>query len=223
MKIDFKKIIIVNFVGTLFFIYFINSVSAAHSNEFIEYVSLKIYEDCNGSALEFNNEPLRNEKTNEFIRLIPSYNRVRVREIIGVLDSTTWNFDLGNLKLRSGWNGKEILKCGDHWLDINGNDWYWDGISIDLPKIELQDNAKATFGNESPIVETYGDNSTVIIGNENKTKISDNNLIEQNNIWINLSLRNFNIVVILLGLILTVVYLINFLINRYLLVKYRHW
>ncbi len=74
--------------------------------------------------------------------------------------------------------------CGEHWLDISRNDWYWDGSLIEMPKLNLD-------------IKTSGDYSPIIMGNINKTETNINNSSEKN-VYLKYAMKGFSIFIFLL-------------------------
>lgn len=95
----------------------------------------------------------------------------------------------------SGINGCGILTCGDNRLNINGYNYFWNDKKVDVPQEII--NSKATYGPNSSIIETHGENSPVTTGDHSPiTQQTDS-------IWIQLFWSKGTIGGMIIGVILT--------------------
>lgn len=204
------------------FIVFAKQVYAERSDEFVNYVSNKIYKDCNNKDLKINKVYYDTKTPRELAYLVSwPYAIENLNNALREFNKIEWVKYEGGVIFQYGKKlvGKEILTCSSHQLDINGNDWHWDGVEIEMPKVFV--GIKATSGDNSPIVETHGNNSPVIIGDESKTNINSGSLA-----GLEKFIKN-NIIVSIIIIILFIVSLRPFawfkiwIKNKYIIFKYK--
>lgn len=192
-----KKIILILLVGILI----ISLIGARSSGEFIDHLTEIIYKDCEGKDLDLTNANLYSDK--EFTKKInliswPNYSIFEIRKIIEKFSEGEpymfWQQSgKGGISIGDK-NGFGILKCDPHNLDINRETYYWDKVKVDIPREEF----KITYGQGSPIIEIYGDQSPVTTG--------DNSPINQTNIWIQLFWSKGTMGGVILSIILSLIY-----------------
>ena len=149
------------------------SISAKSSDVFIDYLTNMMWNDCQGNDIRINQPGvLRYIETNQSVNLIKwPYEKNTLREIVRlfgdeqqifttIFGGTCENY---NESTRiGGINGCGILTCGANRLDINGYNYFWNGIKVDVPQENL--NFKTTYGPNSSIIETHGEKSPVTTG-----------------------------------------------------------
>lgn len=137
---------------------------AKSSDLFIDHLSGIIYKDCQSQDIHIKDNFIFNTITNKTVTLIQwPYDYSALRRIIQLFgEGEPYDFynQGAGISIGGSRDGKGILKCGDYSLDINQYTYLWRGTRVDVPKEEF----KTTFGNNSPIVETHGENSPVTIG-----------------------------------------------------------
>lgn len=140
--------------------------NAKSSDLFIDHLSDIIFKDCQNQDLHIKNNFIFSTVTNKTVTLISwPYDYSTLRKIIQLLgENEPFDFiqatNSGSVTMTGNGNGIGILKCGEYNLDINQYTYFWRGTRVDVPKEEF----KTTYGNNSPIVETHGENSPVAIG-----------------------------------------------------------
>ena len=174
------KRIILGFM--IFSFLLVPTVSSKSSELFIDHVTDMIYQDCQGKDIQLNHSYIINTQTNQPINLLEwpygYQNLRRIIELFGEMEPLA--FLAGTCEDKgvhiSGRDGCGILTCENNKLDINQFTYFWNGIRISVPPEEF----KTTYGANSPIIETHGDESPVTTG--------DNSSIIQHeeNIWIQL-------------------------------------
>ena len=177
------KLIIIFLCISLFLC--INKSYGLKTPEFIEYLSNKIYEDCKGSDINIKEGFMETVNTKQpFTVLKWPYDISTIKKIIQLFTENGPYLILSRgWAMGSGEVAQQILTCKNHKLDISGDDYYWDGIKVELPKynvdidvsaesggkatltgdiIELEEGARytKTEGDFSPA--TSGDNSPVV-------------------------------------------------------------
>lgn len=157
MRLKFSLIIFLLVVLSIV----INVAHAKQSDEFINFLSNKIYSDCNGKGLIIKEDSLldfRNGGSFKTINqeVIKNYDVVFIKEILEIFDSrekfshftiiqeekkfVDMMVPVASFPLSDGtikeikFDGRDILRCNDHILDINGTDYYWDNEKIVLPR-----------------------------------------------------------------------------------------
>lgn len=188
----------------IFSILLVSIVSAKSSDLFIDHLTKTIQKDCNGKDIIIKEGFYFREPNNESVTLIEwsDDNYHLIRYILeSFSNSEPYNQYFGGCGSKGNaftmsLNGCEILACDNHKLDINGYDYFWDEVRVDVPREEF----KTTYGHNSPIVETYGDKSPVTTG--------DNSPITQQerNIWIDLFLSKGTIAGAIIGFLLKILY-----------------
>ena len=156
--------------------------TASSDNLFVDHLTDKVYQDCYEKDLHINKPYIVDTNTNKSVDLIKwPYNYQVLRRIIELFGNIEpFAFFQGTCDNKgvtiSGADGCGILTCNGHKLDINQYTYFWDGIRISVPREEF----KTTYGTNSPIIETHGEESPVTTG--------DNSPInqEENSIWIQL-------------------------------------
>jgi hypothetical protein len=196
-----KKLIILFIIFSLFTV---NLVFAKSSDLFIEHLTNIVYDDCVGKDMDLKEPYIKNTQTNEVVTSIPwPYDKLQIRriiELLGVYEPYNQYYNGcaqqdGNY-FSNGKNGCGIFKCEDNKLDINQYNYFWNDERVDVPREEY----KTTYGSNSPIVETHGDNRLSTTG--------DNSPINQqeNNIWIQLFLSKGTLAGAILGFIMKILY-----------------
>lgn len=186
------------------------AISAKSSEVFINHLTDMIWKDCQGKDIHIN-QPIINYTTKNQtsdLRLIEwPYDRSTVRRIIELFGESQPYFATfyGTCENKgvtiTGIDGCGILTSGDNKLDINGYNYFWNGVTVDVPKEEF----KMTSGNNSPIIETQGDKSPVTTGPN--SPISQ----QEENIWVQLFWSKGTIGGLIIAFILNVLY---YLIKR---------
>jgi len=126
------KILITFFIILISF--FAIPVFAKTDPELIEYASKVIFDDCQKSNIVLSeNSPIKEG-------LSWPYSKKDVSLLINELDSFAWKSS--NLKGGGGvifgttsqYNGKEILRCNNHFMDITNGNFFWDEVKMYPPK-----------------------------------------------------------------------------------------
>jgi len=188
---NYKSNFKIFFFFALFFclVFFVNPVLAQHTEKYIDYASEIIYNDCKGTEVEMNIGGYNDIclKLNSVVRsdYLNSFDDTKI--LLNSLDLVNWyEYEKDEMGIRGssvgmGCFGDKVIQCGDHWLNINGDKWSWDNKEIELPKIELAEGAKATFGDHSPIIDVNNINGQTTIDASNNTKQTQNNYSEIDN------------------------------------------
>jgi len=140
-------------IFVLFFVLILISstpVLGKSSDSFIDHLSSIVYVGCQEEDLIIKENFIFNTLTDETVTLIPwPYSYENVWSIIEVLGRYEPFDDYANGcdvkeaqqlagKNPSGWtkgkDGCRILTCGEHKLDINDYEYFWDSIRVDVPK-----------------------------------------------------------------------------------------
>jgi hypothetical protein len=189
------------------------SICAKSSDVFIDYLTDKIWKDCQGKDIHINQPVIMDTATNQSISLIKwPYNRSAIRDIVRILGEEQEIFstifgtcqDSNNSIRIERINGCSILTAGNNRLDINGYNYLWNDVKVDVPQENL--NIKTTYGPNSSIIETQGMNSPVTTG--------PNSPINQreDSIWVQLFLPKVTIPGMIVGAIITA--LVDLVIKR---------
>ncbi|HIH32358.1 TPA: hypothetical protein HA235_06660 [Candidatus Woesearchaeota archaeon] len=144
-----KSILIFSLILILFF----TPVSAISSDAFITYVSSIIYNDCQGKNFNVQEGFLFYTSNNQkFTGLNWPYTYDVLKNVISNLDKYTPFNDhtagcrVAGITMSIGKDGCDILKCGNHTLDINKYDYLWDNVKIDVP-LQTTNIAINNYGN----------------------------------------------------------------------------
>lgn len=144
----------------------IPSVFATQSPEFIDHLSQNVYDDCKDYDIHIKEGILLDARTKQsFTTLSKPYEQSEVKEIIelfveaepymlGSLDKSGTGVMMGGGEMK---NGFDILTCGSNKLDINGRDYFWNDIKVELPRTAVT-NIILTGDCPSLVV---GDNNTI--------------------------------------------------------------
>lgn len=167
------KYIILLFV--FLWLFFSPLMGRAGSNPvFLDFLTWTIYEDCrdfdliisDDSLLDLRNSQVKYKSIDKKFLKQENYNIHLVRELIDIFDSRVpygafilaqgnknlvgltpnIEFEVGNEKRNVLLDGRNILRCGTHSLDINGANYYWDGEKMELPRNIYNENNYALFG-----------------------------------------------------------------------------
>lgn len=193
-----REILIILIIG----LFSVSIATASSDDLFINHLTDKIYEDCYGKDIQINQPYIINTATNESVDIIKwPYGYQDLRRIVELFgEMEPFAFLAGTCENKgvyiSGIDGCRILTCETNKLDINQFTYFWNGVRISVPREEF----KTTYGSNSPIVETHGDNSPVNTG--------DNSPITQqeSNIWVDLFLSKGTIAGAILGFVLKILY-----------------
>lgn len=123
-------------------------VEAQKSEEFIRLLSKQMEVDCRTHNLTFNRVVFTpNGAEYHPIQTIngPGIPDIIIAEFLLGIDQQTYirYDDDPNTPLPEGILGYHILGCGDNYLDINGDTWYWRGMELVLAD-ELLDDPEDT-------------------------------------------------------------------------------
>lgn len=162
----------------------LNISSQAHSKEtqeFIDNLANKIYEDCKDTTIALNTTSFTFEGKH-----LDSINPdlQSIKSVLGAFSNAEpYNISAGGVTSGStNRKGKEVLTCGTHKLDINGYNYFWDNMRIEVPKQQINTQNIGAGGNgtingdivdSSNYSKTTGDNSPAISGKNNRN--SQNN------------------------------------------------
>jgi hypothetical protein len=172
---------------TILLVPLINIVEAKSSDLVLNRLTQLIYQSCQGQDININQPYIINAQTNHSFNLLKwsdysNYNNNNLKRVIEVLDTFSFPFISGTCEnkgivIGNGLGGCNILSCVGNKLDINGHDYFWNGVKVDVPTVELQN----TYVNNS--IHTTGPNSPALIGNGainlNGNIINENNIIIQ--------------------------------------------
>ena len=134
---------------------------AKQSDEFINFLSNRIYSDCSSKGLIIKEDSLLDFRGGGSFKtinqeIIENYDVVFIKEILEIFDSrekfpyftiiqgekkfidtivpiASFPLPDGTIK-EVKFDGRDILKCGKYILDINGTDYYWNDEKIILPR-----------------------------------------------------------------------------------------
>ena len=173
-----------------------------------------MWKDCQGKDIHINSPGvLTHAANNSNVSLIKwPYDKTIIKEIVKAFGEVQQIFGtiIGDTCANHPENlGCGILTCGDNILDINGNQYLWNDVNVDVPQ-DITNlnvaNLKTTYGPNSSIIETQGMNSPVTTG--------PNGPINQkeDSIWIQLFLPKVTILGIIIGAIITAA--LDFVIRR---------
>lgn len=188
------------------------NISAKSSDIFIDYLTDLIWKDCNGEDININ-QPIINyttENHTSYLRIIEwPYERSTLRRIIELfgeqqhLFATFFGTCTDKGVTISGIDGCGILTCGNNKLDINGYNYLWNDVKVDVPKEEF----KIASGNNSQIIET-GDNSPVTTGEKSPITTGDHspNNQQENNISVQMAFGAGSIFGTIIGIILKILF-----------------
>jgi hypothetical protein len=174
----------------------ISVTSASHSEEFIDQVTDMICNDCQGKDIHLN-QPItytsNDGSTKSFDNLTWEYRESdiswqkipnNVKFVVNAFNNANFSYIDGTCDDKSivtpGIDGCNILRCGNHHLDINGDTFYWDNQMIDFLKKEEMYNIVS--GSNNTQVNNKGDKSAISIGNNNIANTGDNCTITQQDI-----------------------------------------
>src|SRR3989338_8755207 len=185
-KIDFlggeMKEISGGFIILICILSFSNLIEAKSSEEYLDYLSSVIYEDCKEYNIYMN--PYENQKDNfgnpvylkyngeDIKEILWPYTQKDMRTIIRAFDTVEFAILRGGY-LFSGQLGYVLFSCGLNknntraTLDNDGQDFLWKGEVVDVPKSEFTNVYAKNY------VSSKGDNNHAIAG--------DNSFITQNN------------------------------------------
>jgi hypothetical protein len=200
-----KKLIII-MVAIILSLSFLPSISAKSSDIFIDYLTNMMWNDCQGNDIHINQPGVLSYiETNQSVSLIEwPYDKNSLREIVRIFGEEQQIFttifggtceNYNDSTRIGGINGCGILTCGDNRLDINGYNYFWNGIKVDVPQENL--NFKTTYGPNSSIIETHGENSHVTIGDNNPV------IQQDDHIWIQLFWSKSTIAGMIIGILIT--------------------
>jgi len=190
------------------------TISAKSSDVFIDYLTDLMWKDCKGNDIHINQPILIDTSTNQSISLItwPNYDKESFRRMIELLDSCPYMDYLGPCggpHVECGWDGCDILTCGNKNLTIDYDTYYWNGKKVDVPKEELLAIAS---GNNNTQVINKGDASSINIGDSNTANTGDNNSITHQNL--DISFAKGTILGAIIGILLKFLY--DILSRKYL-------
>lgn len=159
--------LIIALISIILILFISFPISAKSSDIFIDHLTNIIWDDCKEKDIHINQPCIINLENNQSIDVIKwPYEKKDLRRIIEILGEIQHNFETfygtcENKPFRiSGIDGCGILTCGNNRLDINGYNYFWNNIKVDVPKEEI----KTIIGSNSSIIETHGENSPVTTG-----------------------------------------------------------
>jgi len=208
-----KKLIII-LCAIILSLLMVQTISAKSSDIFLDHLTNLMWEDCKGKDIHINQPAIIDSETNKSIPLIIwPYNKSDIKDIIRIFGEEQpyfANILSGTCEDKGPWvggiDGCGILTCGNNSLDINGYNYFWNGIKVDVPKEEF----KITSGNNSPIIEA-GDNSPVTTGDKSPITTGDNSPINLKE-W-NIAFAQGTIFGTILGILLKFLY--DYVSNKY--------
>ena len=88
------------------------------------------------------------------------YDKDKIKVLIQALtNGEPYQLNTPGAKMAYGLNAQNAITCGTHVLDVNYEDYYWDGTKIELPAQELK-------------AEVHGDHNIIVQGNDNEVSLS---------------------------------------------------
>ena len=140
-----------------------------------------IWKDCQGKDIHINQQILHYTATNQTVTTIRD--KSLLREVIAQFGEMQYAFEEfhGTCEYKgisfSGINGCGILTCGNNRLDINGYNYFWNGVKVDVPMENF--NLKTTYGPNSSIIEANGVNSPITTGSNSPINQQESNVLVQ--------------------------------------------
>ena len=125
------------FLLMLFFV-FLNlyyTCYARKSDEFIDFLSSIIYEDCKGNSINIKKGLLIYKDTGQNIVDFEDYDIDTIKFIITEFTKME-PWDLKFIKFYR--DGDSVLICGQNKLDIVGTDYYWNNVEVQLPRQKIE-------------------------------------------------------------------------------------
>ena len=186
------------------------TISAKSSDAFINHLTDLIWTDCKGKDIHINQSILNYtiENRTSYLKLIEwPYDRGTIRRIIELFGEGQSKFEtfFGTCDDKgvtiTGINGCGILTCGENRLNINGYNYFWNGVKVDVPKEELFNIAS---GDNNTQVINKGEGSSTNIGNNNIANTGDKSTITQQDL--NISFVKGTIFGAVIGILLKFLY-----------------
>jgi len=145
-----KKIILMVLILMVLF----PTIQAKKSEDFIVYASNFIFEECKDSDI---NIKYGVSTTTGSINRFPKgeYNLVDVYNLLRIISNsepytTHFESNSGEVSISGNQDGMNLLTCRDNKLDVNGLDYYWNDLRLEVPtninNIVLQNNGNLIQG-----------------------------------------------------------------------------
>jgi len=165
------------------------SISTESSNVFIDYLTDIMWNDCQGKDIHINQPGVLsyNGTKQPGILLYPGtdsisvikwpYDQSVIREIIRIFGENQQHFGtiIGDTCEHHPESlGCNILTAGTNRLDINGYNYFWNGVKVDVPQANL--NIKTIYGPNGTMIDTRGPNSPVTIGPNSPINQQESNI-----------------------------------------------
>jgi len=195
------KRLIIALIAIILSLSLLPSISAKSSDVFIDYLTNMMWNDCQGKDIHINQPVIMDKTTNQSVNRIKwPYDKNTIHEIVRVFGEEQQIFTTffgtceyyNNSTRIEGIKGCGILTSGSNKLDINGYNYFWNGVKVDVPQENL--NFKMTNAPNSSIIETHGENSPVTTGS--------NSPITQDSIWVQLLEPKVTILGVVIGILI---------------------
>lgn len=152
-------------------------------NEIIDYLSLVIYKDCQGtidiSPVIFRLAPNITDYVGDQVTVDI------IKEIVKVIvDNEPYDIQTNIMTETSAKSGTALLKCGDKQLDANFNSYRWNGERVD-PFIY---NINQTISQVLNQIGTYKSQASQCIGENCISENKQRNLFSDNNLYLTIGL-----------------------------------
>ena len=160
------------------------SVMSLSSQDKIDHISEIIFEDCQGNDILFNSNfaaraeafrRLANKENASAINQEPIYQKLldwpyqveNIANQIVEIDKVPWDELSRGFFMGGGISGDKFLVCGNNYLTISKDEYYWNNIKIDTPKEEFN----------SYYAQNLADNGVVIAGENNQVNQENKNIL----------------------------------------------
>lgn len=203
---------------------FANKIYALKEPKFIEHISRIICEDCEGADINIKKGFLTYRDSNQEVTVLRwPYDDRQIDRIIELFvqgepyNRYAFNKKGSGVSMGASKTADKILTCKNHVLDINYDDYYWDGIKVELPRQNIDVDISAASGGKATlsgdIVELSGDaRYAKTEGSSSPATVGDNSPITQNNFFVKLFTNIYFNVSISFVLCFSLVF--NFMMSR---------
>lgn len=175
--------IIIAIVIIILFLSLVSITSSRHSEEFIDQVADMICNDCQSKDIYLSKPitvyPNDGSSSYDIYNITWPYDKSIVKFIINVYSNTNFSYIQGTcdnkITFTSGpdiIDGCGLLRCGNYKLNINGDNYYWNGEMIDFLKKEEMHNIAS--GNNNTQIIAKGDSNALVAGNNNIANTGEN-------------------------------------------------
>ena len=162
MRLNYFKSLYKKSFAILIIVFWFSSTSftfAKQNENFVQHVASIVHQDCKNSDIMLGDGFGEKSIDGSLVGIVAPVSLKMSLEIINAInDSKTEEGEPTNWAAYSkgqrtsvmwpGTDGRGILSCDEHVLDINGNDWFWDGEKIGVPQEiqEIQETNVTLFG-----------------------------------------------------------------------------